>query len=438
MAQIGTIRLQTQNNGTVDVPVFDTGDSGSSVYEFVRVQTAGGTGFIPVVDPADANFPYLRVQSQNQGVVAVHNEATLSAAISALGGFNYYGAQSQDKIVKYEDAGSVQWTFTTSEFVECSVAYDNGVVYSADGNGNAYALDADTGNQVWQSANTYQRAEDAVLVNEDIVYWTGESGIVALNVSDGTEAWTNNLGGTKNNFRGSPSYGNGNIYAAEGGTIYSFDPSTGNTNWTNSYNSNFDSTETVPAAYNNNVYVGGTGGIESYTSGGSFNWDSLTSSTIIGAPAIYNGTLYVMDKSNNNLTAIDESTGNVDWSVTVTIGGDGGGSPVVADGKVYFTDAQDGSDNSYCVDISSQTVDWTFSHSDNIYSPGALNVQYYIVAEATSGIVAIDKDTGNEAWRVNESGSNDTYSTVVIGHGDGWSFGGMPGRLNQNTSPIQR
>jgi len=73
MAQIGTIRLQTQNNGTVDVPVFDTGDSGSSVYEFVRVQTAGGTGFIP----ADASYPYLRVQTQNNGIVAVNDTATL-------------------------------------------------------------------------------------------------------------------------------------------------------------------------------------------------------------------------------------------------------------------------------------------------------------------------------------------------------------------------
>lgn len=77
MAQIGTIKLQTQNSGTVDVPVFNTGDSGSNVFEFLRVQTASGTGFIPLVDTAEATFPYLRVQSQNNGVVAVHNVATL-------------------------------------------------------------------------------------------------------------------------------------------------------------------------------------------------------------------------------------------------------------------------------------------------------------------------------------------------------------------------
>jgi len=84
MAQIGTIRLQTQNNGTVDVPVFNTGDSGSSVYEFVRVHTASGTGFIPVTDPADAQYPYLRVQSQNQGVVAVHNDAVTEVIVDGF------------------------------------------------------------------------------------------------------------------------------------------------------------------------------------------------------------------------------------------------------------------------------------------------------------------------------------------------------------------
>lgn len=73
MAQIGTIEVQTQNNGIVQLPVFDTGDDGSEVYDMVRAQTASGTGFIPMVDPADAKFPYLRVQTENHNVLAAHN-----------------------------------------------------------------------------------------------------------------------------------------------------------------------------------------------------------------------------------------------------------------------------------------------------------------------------------------------------------------------------
>jgi hypothetical protein len=75
MAQIGTIQLQSQNDGVVDVPVFETGDSSSEVYEFLRIQTGSGIGFIPVTNTNDATYPFLRVQTQNNGVVAVTDTA---------------------------------------------------------------------------------------------------------------------------------------------------------------------------------------------------------------------------------------------------------------------------------------------------------------------------------------------------------------------------
>jgi len=87
MAQLGTIKLQTQNSGVVDVPVFAPGDSGSGIYEFVRVQTASGTGFIPVTDTSSAAYPYLRVQSQNNGIVAVTDTAS-AIPDSAVAQFN--------------------------------------------------------------------------------------------------------------------------------------------------------------------------------------------------------------------------------------------------------------------------------------------------------------------------------------------------------------
>lgn len=84
MGQIGTIRVDTQNNGTVSVPVFDTGDSGSSIYEFVRVETANGTGFIPVEETGSATYPYLRVQSQNNGIVAVTDRSSAIPDLSSI------------------------------------------------------------------------------------------------------------------------------------------------------------------------------------------------------------------------------------------------------------------------------------------------------------------------------------------------------------------
>jgi len=88
MAQIGTVRLETQNSGVVDVPVFEPGDSASGIYEFVRVETASGPGFIPVTDPVDATYPYLRVQSQNNGIVAVTDTPGSDIPDSVIDDFN--------------------------------------------------------------------------------------------------------------------------------------------------------------------------------------------------------------------------------------------------------------------------------------------------------------------------------------------------------------
>ena len=81
MGQIGTIELDTQNSGTVTLPVFDKGDSGSSVYEFIRVDTDSGTGFIPFVNPSESDRPYLRLQTQSHGVLAAHSESSLQKIV---------------------------------------------------------------------------------------------------------------------------------------------------------------------------------------------------------------------------------------------------------------------------------------------------------------------------------------------------------------------
>lgn len=91
MAKIGELGLDTPS-GVVKVPVFDTGDSGSSVYEMVRVQTPSGVGFIPFVDPAEATFPEIRIQTENNGVLAAHDDTSLVKELDQT--FNYTGSRA--------------------------------------------------------------------------------------------------------------------------------------------------------------------------------------------------------------------------------------------------------------------------------------------------------------------------------------------------------
>jgi len=76
MGQIGSVKIKTET-GTVTVPVYAVGDSGSSVLETIRTQTETGKGFMPLVDPSKSNIDFLRVQTDS-GVKAVHDKPSLA------------------------------------------------------------------------------------------------------------------------------------------------------------------------------------------------------------------------------------------------------------------------------------------------------------------------------------------------------------------------
>lgn len=100
MAQIGTVEIDTQNNGTVQVPVFDTGDSGSDVYEMVRIQTGSGIGFIPVISDINASsYPYIRIQTENYGICALHNETSLITETFEDGNLDEYSGDKAEYTV---------------------------------------------------------------------------------------------------------------------------------------------------------------------------------------------------------------------------------------------------------------------------------------------------------------------------------------------------
>ncbi|WP_414837911.1 hypothetical protein ACK3SF_00705 [Candidatus Nanosalina sp. VS9-1] len=61
LAQIGVLKLRT-GSGIEEVPVFDTSDVSQ---DFLRVQTAAGTGALALVDPEQADIPELRVMTSS-------------------------------------------------------------------------------------------------------------------------------------------------------------------------------------------------------------------------------------------------------------------------------------------------------------------------------------------------------------------------------------
>lgn len=82
MSQIGTVKFETATHGVVEVPIFQLGDSGSNVYESVRVDTGNEIGFLPTVDPPDADYEYIRFLTNQHGTVAVFTDTNIGLDVN--------------------------------------------------------------------------------------------------------------------------------------------------------------------------------------------------------------------------------------------------------------------------------------------------------------------------------------------------------------------
>ena len=68
MVQIGTVKVYT-GTGVQELPVFELGDSGSDIYEVLKVRVDGAVGFIPMANPSGGtpDRPFMKCYSDVDG-----------------------------------------------------------------------------------------------------------------------------------------------------------------------------------------------------------------------------------------------------------------------------------------------------------------------------------------------------------------------------------
>lgn len=313
MAQIGTIGLETQNNGTVQVPVFDTADAGSDVHTMWRVQTASGTGFIPLVDPTDAAFPYLRVQSQNHGVVAVHKEASLikPMVISAdaggpvyanllsdgsqtsfspltAGNDNTYGASISKNYIAYanydnnvyvhnrSDGSQVSWSpitsFAGSDMRDVDIT-DNYLALGGTGDDIHVHSMSDGSELSWSPPTGLSGVEDTSVTDNYVAWASGDSAFLR-NISDGSSVSVS-LSNTN-----CTAVGLTNDYIAEGGgstediRVYNL-PGGGEVSWSGINTNFFEYTISISGTH---IAYGGDGSafyVHNLSDGSELSWSPV-------------------------------------------------------------------------------------------------------------------------------------------------------------------
>jgi outer membrane protein assembly factor BamB len=218
------------------------------------------------------------------------------------------------------------WRYTERPLLEFPPIYVGGVLYAVNNSGFAFALNAKTGEKIW------------------------ERRIGRLNAS-------------------SPTYYKHRLYIVNlvPGHIVKLNPKNGKVIWKKILPNRAESS---PVVVDNSIYFGCEDGklYSVSTVNGNVRWATQLSGPVKAAPAYYGGRLYVGDYGGS-MNAVDAKTGELIWSTgslgTGISGGEFYSTPAVAFGRVY---AGNNDDRVYSFDISDGELAWTYSTGGYAYS----------------------------------------------------------------------
>ena len=303
------------------------------------------------------------------------------------------------------------WRFDTGGWVVNAPAVANGVVYAGSDDNSVYALDAATGQMLW-SYQTSDAIRSTPTITGGAVYVGSSDGhVYALDAGSGTLLWRHN---TDNPVQYSPVVSEGRVFvAAAGDTLYSvqaLDARSGAMLWAAQVAYPYGAPLAVTAA-NGRVYTPGESG-EFYAldaSTGDVVWNVTVGMGAESPPAVVDGVVYLT--AVNNAYALGEATGELLWNYGTEMFPAMDRPAVVDDGVYYF--APD--NNLYAMNTETGHFAWYYvAESFIVDTPVVAEGMVYLSME--SGIFdAIDASTGAFVWRWETSETALRSATVVNG-----------------------
>jgi len=261
--------------------------------------------------------------------------------------------------------GRVRWWSDTFG-VSTSPVVENETVYLGSGfqNQSVFALARDGGDRLWRTEiGDSVDAIDRTLAVEDGTVYVSTDDVHALDAETGEEQWSEHVDALWG-----ITVADGTVFAAGGGggPIVALDGTSGETRWTR---------------------------------------DRHT----ITSPAVAHG--YVFAVGNDNLLALDAVSGETEWTATIDRAG---GPPTVADGTVVVGTRE----NLFAHDVTTGDHEWTLEGSFSDTDMATRNGTLYLTGrqrqdgEWVSRALAVDAETGDIEWKVDDEGLGDG-STVV-------------------------
>lgn len=279
------------------------------------------------------------------------------------------------------------WTFDTGVEVYASPTVVDGILYSGSGfvgPGETYALDASTGDLVWDAS----LGAEAPAVRGGVAY-AAHGDVAAVDASTGEPIWS--YPGGEDGFLSGVALVQDVVYAvAYRGEIVALDASDGTLLWSRSVPDSLWAAPTVAGG----ALVVGTPEERVYSvdaSTGAIRWKRRSSSYILNSATVAHGVVYI--GAADRLYALDAQTGDRIWR-TSQVGA--GTTPAVVGGVVYLGT---GYGNVDAYDASTGDLVWRFhaGGGDVESSPTVANGVVYVGSNG-DWVFALDAKTGKELW----------------------------------------
>jgi outer membrane protein assembly factor BamB/serine/threonine protein kinase len=304
------------------------------------------------------------------------------------------------------------WKDNTGGGIGSAPTVANGIVYISSSGGKMYAINAGTGEVLWNKPIGSYDFGNAPTVANGVVYMGGFDHLLyALDSETGATLWTAPTGGR---IGSSPTLANGVIYiGSDDGTLYAFDAAKGKQHWSVATGGFIRSS---PAVANGVVYVGSDDNnlyaIKADT--GAILWKVPAGDKIRSSPAVANGVVYV-GSDDNNLYAIKADTGAILWKVPT--GDKIRSSPAIANGVVYV-----GSEDHklYAFDAATGKLRWSSLSGDTIDSSPAIANGVLYIGSNDHKLYALNASGCASAscsplWTVSTGGAVSASPTVANG-----------------------
>ncbi len=331
------------------------------------------------------------------------------------GGTLYAGTMDGRVLALNPDSGSREWDWqpTTGQSGQTASSFScagsqlvggafygapavaNGTVYVVFHTGEVYAINAQSGDQVW-NYNLHSTVSGGVAVSNDTVFvGTADGKLTALDAGNGSFKWEFT---TKNEVWSTPAVVNGVVYFGSlDHNLYALNAVDGTKRWVFPTSGEIASTPLVIqgvvyiGSFDNKFYaVDANTGKQKWVFEGAGNW--FWSQAAYGNGTIYAGNL------DHNVYALSAGNGTMVWPKPFDAGSLVKASPVIA-GDVLVVASEEG--KVYGLDLKTGEKKWEFdSIKAKVLSPLDTAGGVVYINSQDNKLYALDGQTGHQIWGV--------------------------------------